>query len=118
MRSIRHQSLTHTGPQQMSGPPNHWQRVSSRPCELGESPFWHPLEQLLYWIDIAGRQILRANVHTGAQEWWDLPAQPGCIAPAAGGGLVMALGGLLSLFARLAARAPKPEAAALPQAAA
>jgi len=91
MRSIRHQSLTHTGPQQMSGPPNHWQRVSSRPCELGESPFWHPLEQLLYWIDIAGRQILRANVHTGAQEWWDLPAQPGCIAPAAGGGLVMAL---------------------------
>ena len=49
---------------------------------------------------------------------WTLSAFVSPLAPLIWiGGLVMALGGLLSLFARLAARAPKPEAAALPQAA-
>jgi len=49
---------------------------------------------------------------------WTLSAFVSPLAPLIWiGGLVMALGGLLSLFARLATRAPKPEAAALPQAA-
>lgn len=68
-----------------------WQPISDHACELGESPFWHPLEQALYWVDIAQRQILRANVYMGTVQIWDLPTEPGCIAPAAGGGLVMAL---------------------------
>lgn len=68
-----------------------WQIVTPQPCELGESPFWHPQEQMLYWVDIAGKQILRANVCMGAVETWDMPCEPGCIAPAASGGLVMAL---------------------------
>ena len=68
-----------------------WQAVNTPPCELGESPFWHPHEQLLYWVDIAGRQILRANVDKGSAESWDMPSEPGCIAPAATGGLVIAL---------------------------
>ena len=75
----------------MSGQTFSWQCVTTQPCELGESPFWHPQEQRLYWVDIAGRKILRANVSTGAVETWDLPAEPGCIAPAARGGWVMAL---------------------------
>lgn len=69
----------------------HWQAVTRVPCELGESPFWHPQEQRLYWIDITGRQVLRANVADGSVEHWDLPSEPGCIAPAVGGGLVLAL---------------------------
>ena len=68
-----------------------WQVVSPETCELGESPFWHPTEQMLYWVDIPARKILRANVYMGTVEVWDMPSEPGCIAPAASGGLVIAL---------------------------
>jgi sugar lactone lactonase YvrE len=68
-----------------------WQVVSPETCELGESPFWHPTEQMLYWVDIAASKILRANVYMGTVEVWNMPSEPGCIAPAASGGLVIAL---------------------------
>lgn len=71
-----------------------WSVVAPAPSELGESPFWHPHEQTLYWVDIPGRKVLRANVFMGAIEAWDIPAElgePGCMAPAASGGLVLAL---------------------------
>lgn len=68
-----------------------WQTVSSETCELGESPFWHPAEQTLYWVDILAKKILRANVYMGTVETWNMPSEPGCIAPAAQGGLVIAL---------------------------
>lgn len=72
-------------------PENCWQCVTPHRCALGESPFWHPDEQMLYWLDISGRQILRANIYMGSVETWDMPSDPGCMAPAAKGGLVMAL---------------------------
>lgn len=88
-----------------------WQCVSSEPSQLGESPFWQPQEQRLYWLDIVGKKILRANSDTGRVETWNLPSEPGCMAPAASGGLVMALrdgvfrarqwGGPLELIASL-----------------
>jgi sugar lactone lactonase YvrE len=68
-----------------------WQTVTTQPNALGESPFWHPQEQMLYWVDIPGRQILRANIYMGTVETWDMPSEPGCIAPASRGGLVIAL---------------------------
>jgi len=68
-----------------------WQALSHAPSELGESPFWHPTEQLLYWIDIAGKQVLRADVDAGTVQAWPMPSEPGCIAPAASGGLIIAL---------------------------
>jgi sugar lactone lactonase YvrE len=68
-----------------------WQTVSPETFELGESPFWHPTEQTLYWVDIPARKILRANVYMGTVETWNMPSEPGCIAPAACGGLVIAL---------------------------
>lgn len=68
-----------------------WQCVGDQTFELGESPFWHPLEQMLYWVDIAGKKILRTDVSLGLIESWDMPSEPGCIAPAASGGLVIAL---------------------------
>jgi len=68
-----------------------WRAVTQEPSALGESPFWHPQERLLYWVDIPGRKILRANPVTGAVQSWDMPLEPGCIAPAASGGLVVAL---------------------------
>ncbi|SDM07931.1 Sugar lactone lactonase YvrE [Oryzisolibacter propanilivorax] len=85
------------------------------PAQLGESPFWHPQEQRLYWVDIAGRAVLRALLDGSAPERWALPAEPGCVAPARRGGqpagLVLALrerichapawGGSLTELARL-----------------
>ena len=72
-----------------------WQTVIFQPSALGESPFWHPDERLLYWVDIPARQVCRACTDTGAVERWTLPSEPGCIAPARTGGhnagLVMAL---------------------------
>lgn len=68
-----------------------WRTAIPQRDGLGESPFWHPLERRLYWIDIPGRQVRRADPDTGAVESWEVPSEPGCIAPLEGGGLVIAL---------------------------
>ena len=78
-----------------------WQAVTTEPDGLSESPFWHPQEQRLYWVDIPGRRIGRVTVaggpnfqdllQVGSVEYWPLTQEPGCIAPVQGGGLVMAL---------------------------
>ena len=68
-----------------------WQSVTNQPNELGESPFWHPDEQLLYWVDGIGQQIHRLNVFRGSVESWVMPSEPGCIAPVRSGGLIIAL---------------------------
>ncbi len=68
-----------------------WQQLTTEPNALGESPFWHPMEQKLYWVDIVGKAICRTDLHTKVVEKWAMPSEPGCIAPMQGGGLVMAL---------------------------
>ena len=68
-----------------------WHKLGPDTYELGESPFWQPQEQMLYWVDIPGKKILRANGYRGTVQAWDMPSEPGCIAPAASGGLVIAL---------------------------
>ncbi len=72
-----------------------WQTVVTHPSALGESPFWHPNEQRLYWVDIPGCKILRLQPETGVVDAWPMPQEPGCIAPARtggqGNGLVIAL---------------------------
>lgn len=64
-------------------------------AQLGESPFWHPQEERLYWVDIAGRALLRWRPGDAGVERWDMPGEPGCIAPArlrgVASGLVVAL---------------------------
>ncbi len=57
---------------------------------LGESPLWHAKEQALYWVDIPGRELLRLRADGQTLDRWALPAEPGCIARRAGGGLLMA----------------------------
>jgi sugar lactone lactonase YvrE len=91
--------------------PLQWQAVTA-PDGLGESPFWHPHELMLYWVDIPNRQVRRMNVFMGTVESWPMPSEPGSIAPAASGGLVLALrdgmyrarqwGGALELLHRFA----------------
>ena len=68
-----------------------WQPITTQPYALGESPFWHPHEQMLYWVDIPGKQIHRCNVFMGSVESWPMPSEPGCMAPAESGGLIIAL---------------------------
>ncbi len=68
-----------------------WTAATTEPSQLGESPFWHPEERRLYWVDISGRQVSRLDPASGAVEHWHLPSEPGCIAPVRGGGLVLAL---------------------------
>ena len=95
-----------------------WKTVAThldQPSGLGESPFWHPDEQMLYWIDIPGQLVHRLDVLMGTMQSWAMPSEPGCIAPArdANGnasGLVIALrdgiyrarewGGALKLLAK------------------
>ena len=71
--------------------PVRWQVAVPQPDRLGESPFWHPHERLLYWVDIAAMQLRRCDCLGGAVESWAMPSEPGCIAPAARGGLAIAL---------------------------
>lgn len=79
----------------MAGMDTVWTRITPEPDQLGESPFWHPQEQRLYWVDIPGRRVSRVVVDglqaRGAVEHWALDEEPGCIAPMQGGGLVLAL---------------------------
>lgn len=91
-------------------PSRPWRSVLAQADQLGESPFWHPLERRLYWVDIPGRLLLRADADGGNAERWSLPQEPGCFAPARSGGWVIALrdglyraqewGGALSLLQR------------------
>lgn len=68
-----------------------WTIAVQQPDQLGESPFWHPREGRLYWVDIQGRAVNRLDPASGALERWAMPAEPGCIAPSDSGGLVIAL---------------------------
>ncbi|QNP47174.1 SMP-30/gluconolactonase/LRE family protein [Diaphorobacter aerolatus] len=72
-----------------------WQSLPHSTSQLGESPFWHPEENRLYWVDIAGRALLRCRPDGGETQRWPMPSEPGCIAPARidgkASGLVIAL---------------------------
>jgi sugar lactone lactonase YvrE len=59
--------------------------------QLGESPVWDDAEQTLYWIDIPGQAVHSLQPATGLHRHWDMPAEPGCIARCASGGLIVAL---------------------------
>lgn len=57
---------------------------------LGESPLWHPDEQVLYWVDIPGWMLHRFSPDSGRHDAWPLASEPGCIAPLLGGDLLLA----------------------------
>lgn len=60
---------------------------------LGESPIWHPIEQVLYYVDIPACQVIRFDPRTKQRTCWELSAEVGCLAPieaARGGGLLLA----------------------------
>lgn len=58
---------------------------------LGESPFWHPDEDVLYWCDIPGRRLNRFNPATEAYASWAFDCEPACCAPVLGGDLILGM---------------------------
>ena len=58
---------------------------------LGESPLWHPSEQVLYWCDIPGCTLNRFAPADGAFRQWDFDTDVGCCVPLQEGGLLLAL---------------------------
>ncbi len=58
---------------------------------LGESPLWHPDEQVLYWCDIPGKRLNRFDPASASHRHWDFAAEPACVAPLLGGGLLLAM---------------------------
>lgn len=62
--------------------------LNAHRCALGESPLWHPLEQALYSVDIARREVLRWS--EAGVERWPQDSEPSCLALRQGGGLLLA----------------------------
>jgi sugar lactone lactonase YvrE len=61
------------------------------PSRLGESPFWHPDEQALYWCDIPGRTLNRYRPATLQHDHWTFDTEPACCAPMLGGWLMLGM---------------------------
>jgi sugar lactone lactonase YvrE len=61
------------------------------PSVLGESPLWHPVDQVLYWCDIPGHALHRYDPHRGAHTRWPFDTDVACCAPLMDGGLLLAL---------------------------
>ena len=55
-----------------------WEVAVAEPNETGESPFWHPREQRLYWVDIPAMRVHRWQPASGQREAWELAQEPGC----------------------------------------
>lgn len=78
----------------------------AQPSALGESPMWHPREQVLYYCDIDGRRVNRYNPATGDLSHWDLESEVASLAPMLDGGLMLAArDGLWRLDVRTGRRA-------------
>ena len=60
------------------------------PSALGESPMWHPREQVLYYCDIPGRRVNRYDPATGALSHWPFDTEVASLAPMLDGGLLLA----------------------------
>jgi sugar lactone lactonase YvrE len=61
------------------------------PSLLGESPMWHPREQVLYWCDIPGKRLNRFAPSHGELVHWDFPCEPASLAPCLDGRLIIAM---------------------------
>jgi sugar lactone lactonase YvrE len=60
-------------------------------CRLGESPMWHPREQVLYWCDIPACRVYRHDPATGDLAHWEFGTEPASLAPMLDGGLLLAM---------------------------
>jgi sugar lactone lactonase YvrE len=66
-------------------------RLPVEPSLLGETPFWHPQECVLYWCDIPGRKLNRYDPRDGNHRQWSFEADMGACAPLLDGELLLAM---------------------------
>lgn len=59
-------------------------------CQLGEGPVWHPVEQVLYWLDIVEGRLHRYDPENGRHQVVELGVVTGSMGVRSGGGFVMA----------------------------
>ena len=88
----------------MHDPLNDLQPIPVPPSRLGESPFWHPDEQALYWCDIPGRALNRYEPATQQHAQWVFETEPACCAPMLGGALLLGMRDGLWRFDRASGR--------------
>lgn len=69
---------------------NSLKNVLAARARLGEGPFWHQDEQLLYWVDIYNHRVCQFNPVTSTQQFFDVGEVVGCIAPAGINRLIIA----------------------------
>jgi sugar lactone lactonase YvrE len=60
------------------------------PSLLGESPVWHPREQVLYYCDIPACKLNRFDAATGERSHWTFDSEIGSCAPMLDGGMLLA----------------------------
>src|SRR3990167_11056424 len=65
--------------------------IYNQSCLLGEGPIWHPIEKVLYWVDIIKPELHRLNLNNHEHQSWIMPTDIGCVAPNKNGGLIAAL---------------------------
>jgi len=59
--------------------------------QLGEGPLWHPIERVLYWVDIEGESIHCYILDSGQRNTFKMGQPVGCLAFRKSGGLVLGL---------------------------
>lgn len=59
-------------------------------AQLGESPFWHPQEQVLYYCDIPAGRLHRFDPASGEAQRWQFDCDVACCVPIESGGLLLA----------------------------
>ena len=60
-------------------------------AQLGESPVWHPREQVLYYCDIPGHTLNRFDPRTGTLDHWNFDTDVASLAPMLDGALLLAM---------------------------
>ena len=78
---------------------------------LGESPLWHPREQVLYWCDIPGRTLNRWDPASARHDSWDFETDVACCAAREAGGMLLALRtGVVAFDPATGVRTPRADA--------
>jgi len=47
-----------------------WECLTAPSCAWGASPFWHPQQERLYWVDRGQERIWRLHPPSGRVELW------------------------------------------------
>jgi hypothetical protein len=66
-------------------------KIDTPRCMIGEGPVWDVAEQVLYFIDILGKKVLRFDPANGDTASWEMPDIIGSMAIRKDGGAIVAL---------------------------